>query len=162
MAVNLVQNADGSLTMLDEGTGLAVGRFGGPATRVGGAIATNTNVPNYRTSFLLTMRIQGPTDTGGGLAAFANPFGVTAYILPGGVMGITTASSGACTASAGIAANGTTAATNILAATSVAASGVTAMTLATTWTTAQFLTMSQATGASAGLIGFISVPILLP
>jgi hypothetical protein len=161
MAVNLVQNADGSLTMLDEGTGLPVGRFGGPATRVGGAIATNTNVPNYRTPFLLTMRLQGPTDTAGGIAALANPFGTTAYVLPGGVMGVTTAS-GACTVAFGIAANGTTSAANILAATSTAATGATPLTLATTWTTSQFFTASTSTGASVGLVGFISIPILIP
>lgn len=162
MAANLQQLADGSLNFLDEGTGFTLLRVGGPTVRVGGANATNTNVPNYRGLFHLVARIQGPTDTGGGIAGLANPFGQTVYCLAGGALIVTTQSAGACTVAFGIAANATTSAANLLAATSVAATGITPTTLATSWTSTQFFTASTSTGASSGLVGVFSIPILIP
>lgn len=162
MGTNLRQNADGSVGFVDDTLGYELYRIGGPATRVGGAAATNTNVPNYRGMFWLIARIQGPTDSGGGLCSLANPFGQTVYIAGAGLLVVTTQSAGACTAQFGIAANATTSSATILAATSVAATGQTATTLVPSWSSTQFLTGSTATGASSGLVGFLAVPILIP
>ena len=162
MGTNLFQNADGSLGLRDEGLGYDLFKVGGPPIRVGGAAATNTNVPNYRGMFWLVARIQGPTDSGGGLCAVANPFGQTVYIAGAGLLVVTTQSGAACTAQFGIAANATTSSATILAATSVAATGQTATTLVPSWGATQFLTGSTSTGASSGLVGFLAVPSLIP
>lgn len=162
MAVNLRQNADGSLSLLDEGTGIETARFGGATTRVGGAAATNTNVPNFRGVIYVTCRIQGPTDTAGGLCAVANPFNTTVNILAGGQLAITTQSSGACTAQFGVAANATTTSATLFAAASMAATGLSTMIGNVTWSTTQFITGSTATGASSGLVGTISFPVMIP
>ena len=161
MAINLRQNADGSLSLLDEGTGFETARFGG-GTRVGGAAATNTNVPNFRGLIFVTCRIQGPTDTAGGICAVANPFGTSVNILAGGQLAITTASTGACTAQFGVAANATTSSASLFAAASMAATGLFTTIGNVTWSTTQFITGSTATGASAGLVGTIAVPVLIP
>ena len=162
MAVNLRQNADGSLSMLDEGTSLEVGRWGGPATRVGGAAATNTNVPNFRGLIYITCRVQGPTDTAGGLCAVANPFGVSVNILAGGQLAVTTQSAGACTAQWGVGATSTTSAATLFAAATMAATGLFTTIGNVTWSTTQFITGSTATGASSGLVGTITVPVFIP
>ena len=160
--INLRQNADGSLSMLDEGTGFESGRWGGPTLRVGGAAATNTNVPNFRGLILVTLRVQGPTDTAGGLCAVANPFISSVNILAGGQFAITTASAAACTAQFGIAANATTTSATLFAAATVAATGLFTLIGNVTWSTTQFITGSQATGVSSGLVGTLAVPVHIP
>jgi len=160
--INLVQNADGSLSFLDEGIANAALRIGGPATRIGGAQATNTNVANFRGTTLLLMRLQGPTDTAGGIAALANPFGTLAYILAGGQLIVTTQSSGACTVSIGPAANATTLSATLFSGISVAATGQTNSVLVPSWSATQFMTASTATGASSGLVGILAVPLFVP
>ena len=162
MGVQLVQNADGSLSMFEDTAGVQVGRFGGPPTRVGGALATNTNVPNYRGIITLVMRLQGPTDTAGGIAALANPFGTTVYVMGGSNLVVTTQSTAACTVSIGPAANATTLAATVFSGISVAAAGQTNSVLVPAWTASQFMTASTATGASAGLVGFVALNLLVP
>lgn len=162
MGTNIFQNADGSLGLRDEGLGYDLFKTGGPPTRVGGALATNTNVPNYRGTFNLVMRIQGPTDTAGGLAALANPFGTLVYILGNSQLVVTTQSAGACTVSVGVAANATTLSATLFSGISVAATGQTNGVLVPSWSTTQFITASTASGASSGLVGFVAIPILIP
>jgi hypothetical protein len=162
MGVQLVQNADGSLTLLEDRANVPVARFGGPPTRVGGANATNVNVPNYRGIITLVMRLQGPTDTAGGLAAVANPFGQTVYVMGGCNLVVTTQSAAACTVSIGPAANATTLAATVFSGISVAATGQTNSVLVPAWTATQFMTASTATGASSGLVGFAAINLLVP
>lgn len=162
MATNLRQNADGSISMFSEDSAIEVARFGGPATRVGGAAATNTNVVNWRGIITMVMRIQGPTDTAGALGAVANPFGTTVYVMAGSNMIVTTQSSGACTVSVGPAANATTLNAGIFSGISVAATGQTNSVLVPSWSSSQFITASTASGASSGLVGIVAVNLLVP
>jgi hypothetical protein len=98
--------------------------------------------------------------TAGGVLALKNPFGKDVY-LTFLALELTTASSGAGTVDAGIAANGTTSADNLIDGASVNATGVltnaaNAGTNGKTgqkWAKDQYLTISQASGAVAGLVG---------
>lgn len=98
--------------------------------------------------------------TAGGVLSLANPEGV-ALIVTRLILDVTTASSGAATVDAGIAANGTTSADNLIDGASVA----TATTLDNTedggtngkgtrkWGTSQYLTIT-ASATTAGMVGF--------
>lgn len=155
------QLADGSVQIIDLNS-VPTFRSGGALTRVGGAAATNTNVANFRGVTLVVARIQGPTDTAGGIAALANPFGVLCYVLGSAQLIVTTASTAACTASIGIAANATTLSATLFSGINVNATGSTNSVLVPSWGATQFLTASTATGASAGLVGIVAVPVFVP
>jgi len=100
-------------------------------------------------------------DTAGGVLSLANPFGVDAMISRL-ILNVTTASTGACTVDAGTAANGTTSADNLIDGLDVnSATGVFDNTVnggtngggAELWGSTQYLTISMASGAAAGLAG---------
>jgi hypothetical protein len=98
--------------------------------------------------------------SGGGVVSLANTFG-RAVVVTGLALNLTTASTGAGTVDAGIAAAATTSSDNLIDGASTATiavlnNGVNAGTngkSAVTWKTDQFLTVSQASGAVAGLVG---------
>jgi hypothetical protein len=99
-------------------------------------------------------------DTAGGILAWANPTGGP-IIITDLILDVTTQSTGACTANAGIANDGVTSNNTLMTAVSLAAAGVFnaiknagASGISQTKCAAnQFVTVSQATGASAGLVG---------
>jgi hypothetical protein len=103
-------------------------------------------------------------DAAGGVAAIANPEGV-AVIVTRVVLDVTTASTSACTVDAGIAANATTSADGLIDGLSVAATGVadnvsdggTNGKARAKWGASQFLTISKASGAAAGLAGNVYI-----
>lgn len=103
-------------------------------------------------------------DTAGGVAAIANPEGA-AVIVTRVLIDVTTASTGACTVDAGIAANATTSADGLIDGQSVAATGVfdnisdggTNGKARAKWGATQYLTISKASGATAGLVGNVYV-----
>lgn len=96
----------------------------------------------------------------GGCAAIANPEGED-LIITGLALDVTTQSTGACTLDAGVAADATTSADNLIDGVSVAAAGVkNSVKDAGTnglsykkWGATEYLTVTQATGAIAGLVG---------
>lgn len=105
--------------------------------------------------------LAGAADTGGGIASVANPEGVT-LIVEGLVLDVTTKATGACTADAGIAANGTTLNDTLIDGVDVGTAAITADDQknagtngagARRWGASEFLTVSTASGASAGLVG---------
>lgn len=101
-------------------------------------------------------------DTAGGVLAVANPEGVT-LIVRSLILDVTTKATGACTVDAGIAANGTTSNDTLI-------DGVDVGTAAGTfdsqkdagtngagprrWGASEYLTVSKASGAAAGLAGY--------
>jgi len=100
-------------------------------------------------------------DAAGGVLSLANPEGVD-LIVTRLVLDVTTAATVACTVDAGIAANGTTSADNLVDGLDVnAAAGVfdnigdggTNGKSRQRWESDQYLTVSVASGASAGLAG---------
>ncbi|MBI5964929.1 MAG: hypothetical protein HY863_15730 [Chloroflexi bacterium] len=100
-------------------------------------------------------------DTAGGVLGLANPEGVD-LIVTRVVVDVTTKSTSACTVDAGIAANGTTSADNLLDGLDVGTAAGTFDNVADVgtngkarkkWTSGQFLTISKASGAAAGLVG---------
>lgn len=101
------------------------------------------------------------TDTAGGLGAWANPEGVN-ILVTNVYLDVTTASTGACTVSAGVAANATTLNATLL-------SGKNVNTVATyssagviqKMTPSQFVTFSTASGASAGLVANAYITYML-
>ena len=104
-------------------------------------------------------------DTAGGVAAIANPEGVRC-IIHRIVVDVTTASTAACTVDAGVAANATTSADNLIDGLDVnAAAGVfdnitdkgTNGKARQAWGTTQYVTISKASGAAAGLVGNVYV-----
>jgi hypothetical protein len=104
--------------------------------------------------------IAGDGDTAGDVLSLANPEGAD-LIITRLVIQVTTASTGACTVDAGVAADGTTSADNLIDGLSMAATGVfdniedqgTNGKSAKLWGASQYLTISRASGASAGLVG---------
>lgn len=104
-------------------------------------------------------------DTAGGAAAIANPEGV-ALAVKRLLLYVTTKSTAAGTVSAGIAANGTTSAANLIDTLDVGtAAGLfdnitnpgTNGKAGQLWGASQYLTVSKASGALAGLVGFVEV-----
>lgn len=105
--------------------------------------------------------LAGIADSGGGIASVANPEGI-ALIVEGLILDVTTKATGACTADAGIAANGTTLNDTLIDGVDV---GTAAGTFddqknagtngagARRWGATEYLTVSTASGASAGLVG---------
>jgi hypothetical protein len=154
MAVNLVQNPDGSLTLRNEADGVNLTRFGGPATP--SAVA-----PAYRDRTLVKIPLAA-VDTGGGVLSWQNPE-AQAVLVTGLFLDVTNPSSGACSVSFGTTAtSGTTSSNNLIDTLSVAAAGTfdnntdkgtngkTRQKLAP----GKWVTGSVASGASAGLAGF--------
>jgi len=97
----------------------------------------------------------GVVDTAGGVLSLANPEGVD-LIVTKLVLNVTTAATAACTVDAGVAANGTTLNDDLIdgqdvhTAAGVFSSGTNIM----LWESDQYLTVSKATGAAAGLKGY--------
>lgn len=104
------------------------------------------------------------SDAAGGVAAIANPEGVE-VIVTRVVIDVNTQSTGACTVDAGIAANATTLADTLIDGLSVAAAGTfdnisdagTNGKARAAWGASQFLTISKASGAAAGLAGNVYI-----
>ncbi len=107
-------------------------------------------------------------DAAGGVAAIANPEGA-AVIVTRLALDVTASSTGACTVDAGIAANATTSADGLIDGLSVAATGVfdnvsdagTNGRARAKWGAGQYLTISKASGATAGLAGTAYVDYVL-
>lgn len=104
-------------------------------------------------------------DTAGGVASIANPEGVK-VIIRRIVVDVTTAATAACTVDAGVAANGTTSADNLLDGLDVnTAAGVfdnitdkgTNGKSRQAWGASQYVTISKASGAAAGLAGNVYI-----
>lgn len=100
-------------------------------------------------------------DAVGGVLKLANPEGAD-LIITRLILNVTTASTAACTVDAGVAANGTTNADNLLDGLDVnTAAGVfdnienqgTNGKSAVKWGSSQYLNISKASGAAAGLVG---------
>ncbi len=105
------------------------------------------------------------TAGGGGAAALANPEGRTVYVTAC-LLNITTKTTAACTIDVGIAANGTTSADDLIDGLDAnAAAGVFSNLLnpgsngkaGQPWGTTEYLTVSEKTGAIAGLVGEVIV-----
>lgn len=100
-------------------------------------------------------------DTAGGVLALLNPEGVT-LIVHGLVLDVTTIATAACTLDAGIAANGTTSNDTLIDGVDVNTAVITADNIknagtngasARRWGATEYLTVSKASGAAAGLAG---------
>lgn len=108
------------------------------------------------------------SDAAGGVAAIANPEGVEVLITRV-VVDVTTQSTGACTVDAGIAANATTLNDTLIDGLSVAAAGTfdnvsdagTNGKARASWGASQFLTISKASGAAAGLAGNVYIEYVI-
>lgn len=104
-------------------------------------------------------------DTAGGVASIANPEGVAIHVTRV-TIAVTTVATAACTVDAGIAANGTTSGDNLIDGLDVnAATGLfdnitekgTNGKSRQLWGATQYLTISKATGAAAGLVGNVYI-----
>lgn len=102
-------------------------------------------------------------DTGGGVLSLANPFGADVIIPSGGLLlDVTTAATAACTIDAGIAAGATNSADTLIDGLDVNSAAGQFDNIADKgsnggpkkWGAAEYLTISMATGAAAGLAGY--------
>ena len=104
-------------------------------------------------------------DTGGGIVSLANPEGAD-VIVTKLILNVTTAATAACTVDGGIAAGATTSADNLIDGQDVnAATGAFAEVgsngkRAKLWESDQYLTVSMASGAAAGLAGYAYIEYL--
>lgn len=103
----------------------------------------------------------GAGEGAGGILGLLNPEGVD-LIITRLVLDITTKSTGACTVDAGVAANGTTSNDTLIDGLDVGTAPILADNIenqgingvaAKKWGATQYLTVSKATGAAAGLVG---------
>jgi len=108
-------------------------------------------------------------DTAGGVASIANPEGVEVLVTRV-VIDVTTASTAACTVDAGIAANGTTLSDILIDGLDVNAAAGTFDNITEkgtngksrqAWGASQFLTISKASGAAAGLAGSVYIEYVI-
>lgn len=149
--------ASGGEIIVESGGKITV-ESGGELELASGATFDRGNGSVYRGRAALAA-----VDTAGGVFAIANPAGAR-VILTGLWVDVTTFTSGACTLDAGIAADGTTLNDAMIDGASLAtAAGVrnhikhagTNGSGALGWGASEFLTGSVASGASAGLVGFV-------
>ena len=104
----------------------------------------------------------------GGVAAVPNPEGVRVYVKRV-LIDITTQTSGACTLDAGIAANATTLSDTLIDGASAASvatldngkDGGTNGKLGQVWGPTQYVTVSQASGAIAGIVGNLIIEYVI-
>jgi hypothetical protein len=108
--------------------------------------------PNFQNAGTLKVALAA-LDTAGGVLAVANPFGAD-VIVKSLILDVTTAATAACTIDAGIAANGTTSNDGLIDGQDVnAAAGAFKNSAVKKWGASQYLTISKASGAAAGLVG---------
>lgn len=100
-------------------------------------------------------------DTGGGIASILNPEGVD-LIINRLVLDVTTPATGACTADAGVGSGATTKYDNLIDGVDVGTAAILADNIKDIgvngkqilkWPAGEYLTVSMATGAAAGLVG---------
>lgn len=103
-------------------------------------------------------------DTAGGIAAVANPFGANAAVTI--ILDVGTIATAACSVSCGVATNATTSSANLIDTLDVHTAAGTFSNLANPGTlgkaiqrctSTQFVTVSKASGASAGIVGNLIV-----
>ncbi len=103
----------------------------------------------------------GALDAGGGVLSLANPEGAE-LIITRLIVDVTTKSAAACTVDAGVAANGTTSNDTLIDGLDVGTAAILADNVENQgtnglavkkWGASQYLTISKATGAAAGLVG---------
>lgn len=145
MGIEIKQNADGSGGLFDDAGGQMVLRTGGAG---------------YRSASTACIKLTGGTDTAGAIGSWLNPQ-AGAIIVTEVAVDVVTASSAACSVSVGSAASATTLGANLLDTQSVAAiavldnvtnkgtNGKTSLKVAA----GSYITVSTASGASAGLVG---------
>jgi len=107
----------------------------------------------------------GEADAAGGVVSLANPEEAD-VIITKLIIDVTTKSTGACTVDAGIAANGSTSDDTLIDGLDVGAAAILADNITNKgtngntvkkWGASEYLTISKATGAAAGLIGYAYV-----
>lgn len=108
--------------------------------------------PNFQNAGVIKLPLAA-ADTAGGVLAVANPFNAT-VIVKSLILDVTTKATAACTLDAGIAADGTTLNDGLIDGQDVnAAIGTFANSKVQKWGANQYLTISKASGAAAGLVG---------
>ncbi len=146
------QNADGSVSILREQDQADLCRIGGYAGPAGSA------VPRFNSGSTLEFNVAGGADSAGGVFSWQNTLGYDIRIT-GFQLTVSTKSTGACTVSAGqTAVSGTTSSSNLMNGRAVGTGqgclnggGLSAVCKQNEW-----LTISRASGASAGLVGMAS------
>lgn len=95
--------------------------------------------------------------TAGGIAAFANPLAVPILVLRA-IIEWTTVSSGACTVSVGVAADGTTLSSTLISGQSVASTvGIVSSSVPRRCAVGEYVTASVASGTVTGLAGRVYI-----
>ncbi len=161
MGTQLVQNPDGSVSLRSDADAIDHIRVGGPASPTAAS-------PRWSNEKTVKIPLAGGVDSPCGLLAWQNPEAV-AVIVTGLVLDVTTKATGACTASFGTAASGTTSSANLIDTLDVGtaagtfdnntekgANGKTRQRLAA----GAFVTGSRASGASAGLAGYAYITFI--
>jgi hypothetical protein len=153
MATSLRANPDQSTGYFNVVEGVEVGRFGGPS------VASATS-PQYRSQTVAKVPLAAVDSAGGILAWQPDSKSYGAVIVLDMIIDVTTNSTGACTVSAGIAANATTLSSTLISGQSVASTGSFISTNAGHLPAGQYITISTASGASAGLVGYAYITFL--
>lgn len=132
---------------------------GNPELILGGqAVPDNGANPRWISDNCVKIALAGGTDTGGGIASWANPFAYP-VIVQSIDLDVTTVATAACTVEVGQGTSATTAYSNL----GISTQDVHSATVTIQATTVQkvpvgsFVNVSTASGASAGLAGYLYV-----
>lgn len=125
--------------------------FGGPLQAESTFTIGNKGVPRVHQVAMVA------SGDAGGIAAFANPLAVPILVIRA-VIEWTTVSSGACTVSVGVAADGTTLSNTLISGQSVATTaGLASSTTPRRCAVGEYVTASVASGTVTGLVGRVYI-----
>lgn len=148
------QHSDGSIGVIRERDSQDCMRAGGVAGPAG------SNSPSYVPGSSMSFNIAGGTDTGGGVLSWQNKFPFD-ILVTGAVVNVTTIATAACTLSiGGTSTSGTTSSSTLISGQDVhSATGAftSAAPVAVLVPQNKWITGSVASGASAGLVGYVYV-----
>jgi hypothetical protein len=155
---NIFQHADGSASFISDTDGARGGRHGGPSTGTAAAA-------KYRESSWAVFAVSGAVTTAGGLFAWRPDDQSRTHYVTRVLLDITTASTGASTVDIGVATASTTSNDTLIDGLSGAATGLFDNTEnggtngvgAKKLAAGSYVTGSQATGDTAGLVGSVFI-----
>lgn len=161
MAVSIRQHTDGSMSLLAENDSIGV-------LRVGGLAPTPGTAAKYRGQIYAQIPLVAGTDTAGGIVAWAIPteYNTNGVLINDCIIDVTTIATAACSVSIGVAANATTSSANLIDTLDVhSATGTfdnytdkgTNGKSRQKFTSGKYVTVSTASGASAGLVGTLTI-----
>lgn len=154
MGVNLQQTDLGHLNLKSDIDDRVVLKVGGKWSAPTGSDPAIATAGRYKFPLVAA-------DTAGGMVSYANPYSYD-LMIHFAVLDVTTASSGACTVSVGYTVtSGTTLSSTLINGQTTASAGTfNSGAKSIVWPSGKWVTASVASGASAGIVGYLYVDVV--